>query len=183
MLFAQLSVSLDGFIEDRAGGMDWFAGDAAFDELLTSTVRSIGGMVFGRKAYDMGAAYWPTAGKTAETAEVADQIALMNSLPKYVLTRSDDVTGWPNSHAIGVDEIPRVKAEAESPVALFAGAQAFQALLGAGHIDELRLIRYPVVLGGGTPLFAADGRRRKLTPVETRNFVSGPTLCRYAVST
>jgi dihydrofolate reductase len=181
-LFAQLSVSLDGFIEDRTAGMDWFAGDGAFDELLTCTVRSIDGIVFGRKAFELGAAYWPTAGETAESAEVADQIALMNSLAKYVLTRRDDPTDWANSHAIGVDDIPRVKAEAQRPLALFAGATAFQALLDAGHIDELRLIRYPVVLGGGTPLFAADGRRRQLTPIETRNFAGGPTLSRYAVS-
>jgi hypothetical protein len=30
-LFVQMSVSLDGFIEDRDGAMDWFAGDEAFD--------------------------------------------------------------------------------------------------------------------------------------------------------
>jgi hypothetical protein len=80
-LFVQMSVSVDGFIEDPAGGMDWFAGDARFDELLTSTLRGIDGIIFGRRAHELGAAYWPTAGETAETAEVADQIALMNSLP------------------------------------------------------------------------------------------------------
>jgi dihydrofolate reductase len=180
-LFAQMSVSLDGFIEDAAGSMDWFAGDSAFDELLTSTVRSIDGIVFGRKAYKLGSAYWPTAGETAESADVADQIALMNSLTKYVLTRTGDQTDWANSRVIGVDDIPRIKDRAQRPLALFAGAGAFQALLDAGHIDELRLVRYPVVLGGGTPLFAANGRRRQLTPVETRDYAGGPTLSRYAV--
>jgi dihydrofolate reductase len=180
-LFVQMSVSLDGFIEDPDGGMDWFAGDEVFDELLTSTLRGIDGMIFGRKAHGLGAAYWPTAGETAETAEVADQIDLMNSLPKYVLTHGKEETGWANSHAIGTGDIPRLKSEAKRPIALFAGARAAQLALDSGHVDELRLIRYPVVLGGGTPLFAADGQRRALTLVETQSYVGGPTVSRYAV--
>jgi dihydrofolate reductase len=181
-LFAQMSVSLDGFIEDRAEGMDWFAGDPAFDELLTSAVRGIDGIIFGRKAHALGAAYWPTAGPSAEDAEVAEQITLMNTLAKYVLTRNSHESSWENSKAIGLDDIPRLKANAQRPLALFAGARAFQAVLEAGYIDELRLIRYPVVLGGGTPLFAADGRRHQLTPVETRVLAGGPTLSRYTVT-
>lgn len=180
-LFAQMSVSLDGFIEDRDGGMDWFAGDPAFDEILTATVRGIDGIVFGRKAHALGAAYWPTAAATAESVEVSDQIALMNSLPKYVLSRSENQTDWANSHVIGVDDLPRLKSEAERPLALFAGASALQTLLEAGHIDELRLVQYPVVLGSGTPLFATDGRRRELALVETRGFARGPSLNRYTV--
>jgi dihydrofolate reductase len=182
-LFAQMSVSIDGFIENRVGGMDWFAGDAAFDELLTSTVRSIDGIIFGRKAHELGAEYWPTAGLSAEDADVAEQIALMNTLTKYVLTRGSLQSSWGNSKPIGVDDIPRLKASAQRPLALFAGARAFQAVLEAGHIDEIRLIQYPVVLGGGTPLFAAHGRRHQLTPVETRVLAGGPTLSRYAVTT
>ena len=181
-LFALMSVSVDGFIEDPAASMDWFAGDAAFDELLTAAVRGIDGMIFGRTAYELGARFWPTAGETAESAEVADQIALMNELPKYVLTRSGGQPAWTNSQPIGVDDVPRLKATTQRPLALFAGARAFQALFAAGHVDELRLVRYPVVLGGGTPLFAADGRRRTLTPVETRAFAGGPTLERYTIT-
>lgn len=180
-LFVQMSVSLDGFIEDRAGEMDWFAGDEAFDEILTRTLRGIDGMIFGRKAHALGAAYWPTAADAAVTPDVADQIRLMNRLPKYVLTHGKDETGWVNSHTIGTDDIPRLKLEAKRPIALFAGAQAAQVAVDAGHVDELRLIRYPVVLGGGTPLFAANGQHRALTPVETQSYLGGPTVTRYVV--
>ena len=33
-LFVQMAVSLDGFIEDRSGRLDWFAGDDVFDQIL-----------------------------------------------------------------------------------------------------------------------------------------------------
>lgn len=179
-LFVQMSVSVDGFVEDRDGAMDWFAGDGAFDQILTATVRSIDGMIFGRKAHDLGAAFWPTAHDAAETSAVADQIDLMNSLPKYVLTHGDVNSSWPNSHAVGIESIVRLKAETKRPLALFAGARAAQSLLEAGLVDELRLIRFPVLLGGGTPLFATDGRRRTMRPVATEHFEGGPTLTRYA---
>jgi dihydrofolate reductase len=180
-LFVQMSVSLDGFVEGRDGEMDWFAGGEGFDQILTATVRSIDGMIFGRKAHALGAAFWPTAGETAETREVADQIDLMNLLPKYVLTHGQADLSWQNSHVINVDSIARLKAEAQRPLALFAGAGAAQSALEAGQVDELRLIQFPVLLGGGTPLFAADGRRRALTPVEIQSFEGGPTMTRYTV--
>jgi dihydrofolate reductase len=181
-LFVQMSVSLDGYIEDGDGNMDWFAGDPAFDEVLTTTLRGIGGMVFGRRAHALGATYWPTAADGTETVEVAEQIALMNSLPKYVLTHGKEEPGWPNSHAVAIEELTRLKAEARKPIALFAGARAAQAALASAQVDELRLIHYPVVLGGGTALFAADGQRRPTTLLESQTYASGPTLRRYALN-
>lgn len=58
--------------------------------------------------------------------------------------------------------MPRLKREAARSIALFAGAAAAQALLGRDVVDEVRLVQYPVLLGGGTPLFAEDDRKRQL---------------------
>jgi hypothetical protein len=75
-----------------------------------------------------------------------------------VLTHGDARTGWFHSHAIRAADLPRPKRESRRPLALFAGAGAAQALLGV--INEIRLIRYPVLLGRGTPLFR-EGRATK----------------------
>ena len=77
------------------------------------------------------------------------------------------------------DDVPRLKREARRPIALFAGAEAAQALLERGFVDEVRLIRYPVLLGGGTPLFADDGTRHDLRLIGSEEFASGATLQRY----
>ena len=98
-----------------------------------------------------------------------------------MLTHGTERTGWANSHAIQPDDVPRLKREAGRPIALFAGAGAAQALLEREFVDEIRLIQYPVLLGGGTPLFAEDGSRRDLELIESRRFDSGATLRRYRV--
>lgn len=181
-LFLQISVSLDGYIEDANRDLEWMLSDTSLDPLATATLESIDGMIFGRKAHALLAEYWPNAADTpGASADLVAQARLMNALPKYVLTRGGERTGWANSRAIGPDDVPRLKQEARRPLALFAGAGAAQALLGRGLVDEIRLIQYPVLLGGGTPLFAGDGKRRDLELVESRRFESGATLQRYRV--
>jgi dihydrofolate reductase len=179
-LFLQISMSLDGYIEDATGNIDWMVFDASVDPFATQTLESIDGMIFGRKAHGLLAGFWPGAADTeGATAELIRQTRLMNALPKYVLTHGRETTGWANSHAIRVEDVPRIKREAARPLAVFAGAATAQSLLASGDIDEIRLIQYPVLLGGGTPLFAKDGRRQDLELVENRAFPSGATLLRY----
>jgi dihydrofolate reductase len=181
-LLVQMSISLDGFIEGPGSDLEWFAGDEHFDHILTTTLRGISGMVFGRRAHAHGAAYWPTAGETAETAEVAEQIELMNNLPKYVLAHGEIETSWTNCRAIDLNALARLKAEATRPLVLFAGARAARSAWEAGHVDQLRLIQFPVLLGGGTPLLAPAGQRCVLTPVERQIFeAGGPVVTRYLV--
>ena len=47
-------------------------------------------------------------------------------------------------------------------------------------VDEYRLLVFPVLLGGGQPLFTADGCHRDLQLIETVKFpTSGVVLHRY----
>ena len=179
-LFLQISVSLDGYIEDRDGDIEWMTGDTSFDALATATLKSIDGMIFGRKAHALLAGFWPKAADAPDASpDLIEQTRLMNALPKYVLTHGDERTGWANSHAIRAGDVPRLKSEAKRPIALFAGAAAAQALLERGFVDEIRLILYPVLLGGGTLLFAEKGSRRNLKLTGSERFESGATLQRY----
>ena len=181
-LFAQISVSLDGYIEDKDKAIDWMTEDRSVDELHTRVLGEIDGMIFGRKAHAAIADYWIDAARTTEGSEdLLRQAERMTVLPKYVLTHGDEQTGWANSYSITADDVRRLKAEAKRPLALFAGAGAIQSLLERGIVDELRLIRYPVVLGGGTPLFADDGKRRAFEAIDNSQYPSGATLERFRV--
>ena len=51
-------------------------------------------------------------------------------------------------------------------------SSVFNTLLGAGLVDEVRLLLYPVVLRGSLPLFTVP-ERTDLTLVDSRTFETG----------
>ena len=55
-LFLQISVSLEGYIEDRHRDIEWMTSDTSFDAFITATLPSIDGMIFGRTAHALLAA-------------------------------------------------------------------------------------------------------------------------------
>ncbi len=179
-LFLQIGISLDGYIEDAGRDIEWMTSDLSMDRFATETLRSVDGMIFGRRAHELLAKFWPDAGSNNGASEdLIEQARLMNALPKYVLTHQAERTGWANSHAIRLDDIPQLKRQARRPIALFAGASATQAILDRGLVDEVHLIEYPILLGGGTPLFTKNGKRRVLDLIDSHDFGSGATLHRY----
>ena len=182
-LFIQIAVSLDGYIEGPDRDLSWFTGDDSFDQVATDTLNSIEGMIIGRRTYNMFVEFWPNAGEAPDaSAATVIQAERMNALPKYVLTHHNDLKRWPGARPIALEQIAALKIQAARPLALWAGAQAAQAVMECGLAEELRLITYPVVLGSGTPLFPASGRRRVLQTLESRRFNSGAVLTRYRAS-
>lgn len=176
-LILQIAVSLDGYIEDANGSLDFMDRDTSLDAVHTATLRSIDGMIFGRKAHALLAQFWPTAGEADGASDaMIEQAELMNALPKYVLTHGQDTHGWTNSRPVTTQDVARLKRRSDRPLALYAGAEAASALMD--QVDEIRLIQYPVLLGGGAPLFR-EGHRRILGLVESRTFSSGVALLRY----
>ncbi len=174
-LFLQIAVSLDGYIEAGDGDLEWMTCDPHFDPVATATLETVGGMIFGRKAHGLLAQFWPTADQTPDaTKDLLRQAQLMRDLPKYVLTHGRETHGWENSHPLNVDGVARLKAASSKPIALFAGAGAAQTLLPL--LDEVRLVQYPVLLGGGTRLFDKTGSRRQLRRISAREFPSGAVL-------
>jgi dihydrofolate reductase len=77
-----------------------------------------------------------------------------------------------------VTEITRLKAEDGGPMDI-GGATLAAAAMRAGLIDEYVLATAPVLVGGGTPFFAALDNWVNLTLVEIRTFPDGVVLTRY----
>ena len=123
-LFVQISVSADGFIEDADGKLDWFTEDKTAEDYATDTLRSIGGMVFGRTAHALLAEFWKNAPSDDPSPDLPEQARLMNGLPKYVLTHGTLEVDWQHSHRVTLHDLHRIKREASRPIALFAGASA-----------------------------------------------------------
>lgn len=126
-------------------------------------------MVLGRKTYDGFSAAWPQMEE--DEAGFAEK---MNSMPKYVASRTRREFDW-NATALDGDPVSAVTALKQSGGGdlLVAGSSSiFNLLLGAGLVDELRLLVYPVVLRGALPLFTTPDRV-DLTLTSSRTFDTG----------
>lgn len=179
-LVLQVSISLDGYIEDKQRNIDWHFADEEFAEFIDTTLRSIDAMIFGRAAFERLADYWPTAGSDPNASP--EQVRLMAELPKYVVSTTLKCTAWQNSHVISGNvgsEIQRLKEEPGRDIALFAGASLAMSVLRLGLIDELRLIVSPVLLGGGTRLFHGEYERTYLGLRDIKRFRSGAMVLVY----
>jgi dihydrofolate reductase len=181
-LFLHINMSLDGYINDTDGVIDWHFADEEFQSYLDGMLESIDGMIFGRVAFEELATFWPTADGDASPV----QVRKMNELPKYVLARTLKDTGWNNSHEIGDDPaaaIAELKKQDGRDLAVFAGAGAAMSAIKLGVVDELRIVVNPVLLGGGTRLFDGAHPRAELRLTDTRRFASGAMLLTYETGT
>jgi dihydrofolate reductase len=180
-LFAHISVSMDGFINDRAGELAWWSADEEFNRYVDGMLTTIGGMILGRRAFDALARFWPTAGPEMS----ATQRRRMHELPKYVLSHTSPQTAWHNSHMLGADPAAAIRSLLQnSPhdLAVFAGAGAIQSSFVFGLLDELRLVVHPVLLGSGTPLFNGSQAHHVLELTDTHRLDSGLLVLRYALN-
>ena len=157
-------VSLDGVIqapghpdEDRSGGFElggWLAGffDDEVGERVDALFTPPFDLLLGRRTYDIFAAFWPY------NASEPDGIGRrFDRASKYVLTGSDRPLDWRDSHRLeSLDALADVK-RGEGPDLIVQGSGTlYPQLLGAGLIDRLILMTFPVVLGSGKRLFG-DG--------------------------
>jgi dihydrofolate reductase len=143
-----LNQSLDGYVDHRELGPP----DAVVFRHFIEYVRSLKGMVYGRRTYEI-MRYWdedlPDWG-----AEERDFAVAWRSQPKWVVSRSLKSVG-PNATLVGDDfetMIRGLKAQLDGEIGV-AGPDLAGSLTGLGLIDEYRLYLRPIVLGGGKPFF------------------------------
>ncbi len=164
-------ITLDGVIDDpggQHGGRGGWAfkferGEAGnrfkYEELMAADAQ-----LLGRTTYEGFAEAWPKM-------KGDDFGQKMNEMPKYVVSSTLTDPTWENTTVISGDlasEIPALRDRHEGNILVAGSGQLVRGLLEAGLLDELRLMVYPTVLGGGPRLFgeSAEPRDLKLTRVE-----------------
>jgi dihydrofolate reductase len=169
--------TLDGYHETLESSLDWHTVDDEFQDFALRQLGEADTLLFGRRTYDLMAAFWPTAGPAAQP----DIAEAMNRLPKVVVTTTLAAAGWAPATIISADvegELGRLKAKPGADIALIGSSALAASLLSLGLLDELRIMINPVVLGGGRPQLAgADRADLSLTGV--REFRSGNVLLTY----
>lgn len=179
-IIAALVVSVDGFIEGPKGELDWVdTWEDPFDLLP-----QIDTCILGRGMYPGYEQYWgailanpegilPFTGKVASKGEVA-YAKFAEKTPHIVLSRTLDKISWKNTRIVrDVGEIRRLKQQPGKDMHAVGGATLVGTLMNQGLIDELRLVVYPIILGGGKALFKDVKERHALKFLGAKPLESG----------
>jgi dihydrofolate reductase len=176
-IFAFIMTTLDGYYEGANGEFDWPVVDPEFEEFGVRQLDAADTLLFGRATYEGMAAYWPTAAADGNDQRVIDQ---MNGYPKLVVSRTLATADWAQTRVLrSLDELAEVKQGPGGEIAMLGSPALTAALIGAGLLDELRIIVAPIALGAGKSLFAGHGERIPLRLLRTRTFDSGNVLHTY----
>ncbi|MDR3614867.1 MAG: dihydrofolate reductase family protein [Candidatus Obscuribacterales bacterium] len=172
-----MTVSIDGYIADRDGAIDWSGPDDELFRFHTQRVEETDVQLCGRRLYET-MLYWETVEESSLTADHLKFAQTWKSLPKLVFsTTLDNVVGNTKLVRDGVaDEISRLKKLPGKDIAV-GGAGLARSCMEL--IDEWRLFVSPVVLGGGTPYFPPLDGKINVELVETRTFGSRIVYLRY----
>ena len=179
-------MTLDGVLqapggpdEDRESGFEhggWQAPffDEASGERIQQELESWDAYLLGRRTYDIFASYWPNA-------EDGPFTQLMNSLPRYVASRTLTEAEWPGTTVLSGDmaeEIPRLK-ERHERIGVWGSGDLAQTLLREDLVDRLDLWLYPVVLGTGKRLFGDGAVPTAMRRIDAVPFEGGGVLLSY----
>src|SRR6267378_6293936 len=174
-----MSVSVDGVIVERKGAFGWTAPHEEQFRFHTAQVRELGGYLLGRRLYET-MLVWETDPSLRDTELRAAFADVWCALPKVVFSRTlDSVQGNARLAEASVAEEAAAAVDATNKDVSIGGAGLAAAAIELGLVDELRMFRNPVVVGGGTPFLPPVTEDVRLDLVETRTFGSRVIYERY----
>ena len=179
MLIYSMGVSVDGFIADREGAFAWTVPDEEQFRFHTAQVRELGGHLCGRKLYET-MLVWETDPSLRDSELHAAFADVWCALPKVVFSRTLDSVQGNARLAEGsvAEEVAAALAVTDKDIEI-GGAGLAATAIELGLVDELRIFRYAIVVGGGAPFLPPVTENVPLELIETRTFGSRVIYERY----
>jgi dihydrofolate reductase len=179
MLIYSMGVSVDGFIADREGAFGWtIPNEEQFRFHITQT-REIGGFLCGRRLYET-MLVWETDPAMRDDELGAAFADVWCAIPKVVFSHTlDSVQGNARLAEASLAEEVSAALDATDKDVAIGGAGLAAQVIELGLVDELRMFRNPVVVGGGTPFLPPVADDIALELIETRTFGSRVIYERY----
>ena len=134
------------------------------DEVMAESVRAQGAVVMGRRMFSGGEGPWEddpnTAGWWGDEPPFHKPVFVVTHHDREPLVLGETTFTFVTDGVTAAVEQARAAAPAELDVLIAGGADTIDHALAAGVVDELQLHVAPVLLGGGTRLFAGLGAER-----------------------
>ena len=147
-------------------------GRAAIEGLAAS-----GGLLLGRRTYEIFAGFWPTAPADDPLAKI------INGLPKYVVsTTLQEPLPWANSHLLQGDvaqAVGELKGQDGGDLRVLGSGELVQTLMEQDLVDVYALMIHPLVVGGGKRLFRDGNPGTSLRLVESTTTSTGVLIVSY----
>ena len=179
MLIYSMSVSVDGYIADREGAFEWTAPSDELFRFHLDQVRGLGSCLLGRRLYER-MLVWETDPSLRDNEDTDAFADVWGALPKVVFSRTlDSVQGNARLAEAPLAEEVAAALDATDKDVEIGGAGLAAAAIELGLVDELRMFRHPVVVGGGTPFLPPVTAAVPLDLIETRTFGSRVVYERY----
>jgi dihydrofolate reductase len=156
-------LSLDGVMqgpggpdEDVSGGFDrggWLVPhmDKDFGRIVDGWFAQAEALLLGRTTYQMMQPYWEQVTEPDSLVATA-----MNTLPKYLVSKTVTEPTWQNTTVLLGDVVEAVAALKSRPggeLQVHGSHRLARTVHDAGLVDEYRLLVFPVVVGKGKRLF------------------------------
>ena len=179
-----MNASLDGYIADEDGNLDWAVPDEEYYSFINDLHRPVGTYLYGRRLYELmqvwetdpaAAAQSPGTREFAQIWQAADKVVYSRTLQAAGTTRTRIERGF------DPEAVRQLKAAAERDLTVGGPTLGAQAIT-AGLVDEVHLFVWPVVVGGGTR-FLPDRARFQLELLDERRVGNGVVYLRYRTQT
>lgn len=153
-------ISLDGYVSDANGGLDFFAKDVRSSYVTarrTELLHSIDTILFGRRTWEQFFALWPD--RPVDNDLLAEK---MNRLNKVVFSSTLVKAPWGKWAEAQVqrgdicEAVRQLKAQTGGNLVVWGSIQLVQTLVKEQLVDEYHLHICPLLTGGGRRLFS-DG--------------------------
>jgi dihydrofolate reductase len=175
-------VSLDGVIEDPGGAEDFKHGGWTFeisrgdegDRFKLDETMEAEAQLLGRRTFEGFAEAWPQ-----RSGDFADKF---NEMPKYVVSSTLGEPDWQNSTVLSgdpVEAVTKLREEQDGVILVAGSAQLVQTLIENDLVDELRLMVFPVVLGGGKRLFGETTDKKPFRLTDSKAVGDGVLIAIY----
>jgi len=178
-------VSLDGYVTDKNGQLDFFTNltpeqNKYSDSDQLKFLETIDTILLGRKTYELFVDFWP--GATTDKEAIADKL---NETKKIVFSNTITNAPWGQWAEAAIitgeatSEIKNLKLLPGKNMVLWGSISLAQSLMKENLIDEYHIQLCPVLTGGGRNLFPQKMNLDRLNLLEVREYNTGTVFLNY----
>jgi dihydrofolate reductase len=152
-LVYSMITSLDGYVNDTDGNIEWGRPDPEMFEYINELERGFGTYLYGRRIYET-MIFWETFDEPDDLL-ITDFARIWRAADKVVYSTSLEGTSSANTRierTFDAEAVRRMKDTSERDITI-AGPELAGHAFAAGLIDEAHMFVTPVTVGGGSPAY------------------------------